>query len=560
MNTAHPARPVVIHPPRFDITEELPPIRMWGMLPRHRPASDVSQAFTARAHALRRVHGQPPSSRISLPARPPTPELPPGIESVPEPTPKATLRHWIALGVVLAATFMSQVDGFIVTVASPSLQADLPATFSQVQLIGASYVLACAAGLITGGRLGDRYGRRRVFLLGVAVFTLASAACGLAPNAETLIAARVVQGAAAAVLVPQELALIRSMFLDEAERNRAIARYGMVMGLGVIAGLAGGGLLVDLDINGLGWRSAFLINVPIGVLILLFGLMIFESRSAEVNDLDVTGAGLTMLGVPPLLIPLIFAHEYGDQPWLWLSPLVGILILVVLAVQQRRRGGAALFPARVLRAPGVRIGLAAITTFFAGNAGLFLVFTYHIQTGLGAGPFAAGMMFVPLGVGFMIGSSFSTRAVNRFGAIVPVAGCMVLAATLLTHMLAVLAPPDTQRFLLAAAIGAVGAAQGFVVSPLIAGLFSQVSPDDAGALSGISSTVIQFGLAAGYSSVGAWYLTILGAAPGTANAPTEPVEHARAYTAAVIVLTLLALTTSVLCAVRESSTRRAASP
>jgi MFS family permease len=460
----------------------------------------------------------------------------------------AATRDRVALAAVLAATFMGQVDGFIVTIAVPSLQRDLPATFGEVQLIGAVYVLAAAAGLITGGRLGDRYGRRRVFLAGVAVFTLASLACGAAPNAAVLVAARFVQGAAAAALIPQELALIRAIFTDDARRARAISAYAVVVGLGVIFGLAGGGFLVHWDVAGLGWRSAFLINVPIGVLIVLLGrVAISESRSSQAPALDLTGAALTAVALPALLLPVIF----GGSSWLWGSAAIGVAAVGVL-VRQQRAAEAPLFPRHVLMARGIPAGLAAIMTFFGGNAGLFLVFTYYTQTALDHDPLAAGLMFVPLGAGFATGSAFSGRLLTRFGRRLPVAGCVFLAVALLGHLAVVRTPPDAQTILLGVAIGVVGLAEGLVVSPLIAGIFDQVSADDAGAASGAAATVTQFGLALGFTAVGSWYRLVLGGTPG---APMSLPEHVRAYSAAIGVLVVLALVTSLLCAWRLSQSR-----
>ncbi|MCG8914474.1 MFS transporter [Actinokineospora sp. PR83] len=473
-------------------------------------------------------------------------------------SPRATARDWIGLTAVLAATFMGQVDGFIVTIAAPSVQRDLPAGFGQVQLIGASYVLACAAGMITGGRLGDRYGRRRVFLLGVAAFTLASLVCGTAPDAEVLIAARFAQGLAAAALVPQELALVRSTFLDEAQRAKAIGAYGVVLGLGVIFGLAGGGFLVHLDIAGLGWRSAFLINVPIGVLILLLGrAAIAESRAQHRPGLDLPGVALTAVALPALLLPIIMGQEEGAAWWLWLTPVIAVAAVPALLARQRAMaaGGAApLFPPRVFRPRGTRFGLIAIMTFFGGNAGLFLVFTYYVQTGLGRDPLAAGLMFVPLGVGFATGSAVSGRLLTRFGPKLPVYGCGLLAAALLTHLAVVQAAPQSQTVLLGVVIGAVGLVEGLVVSPLIASIFTQVDPDDAGALSGAAATATQFGLATGFAAVGSFYRFVLGATPGTPQAPTALTEHVRAYCSAIGVLVVLALLTGLLCA-RGSSAR-----
>jgi MFS family permease len=465
--------------------------------------------------------------------------------------PRTTVRERVGLAAILAATFMGQVDGFIVTIAAPSVQRDLPATFGQVQLVGASYVLAAAAGLITGGRLGDRFGRRRVFLAGVAVFTVASLVCGMAPDATVLIAARFLQGAAAAALIPQEIALIRATFLDTAQRARAISAYGVVVGLGVIFGLAGGGFLVHWDLAGLGWRTAFLINVPIGIAIVLLGRTITESRSGEAPGLDVVGAALTAVALPALLVPVILGHE--ASPWIWLSAVAGLVAVAVLFAQQRAvasRGGSPLFPPRVLAARGMPAGLAAIATFFGGNAGLFLVFTYYTQTALDHDPLAAGLMFVPLGIGFSAGSAVSDRLAARFGARLPVAGCVFLAVALLGHLAVVRLPADAQTTLLGVAIGLVGLAEGLVVSPLIAGIFDQVHPDDAGAASGAAATVTQFGLAVGYAAVGSWYRLVLGGTPGAPDAPSGLAEHERAYTAAIAVLVGLAVVTSLLCAHR----------
>lgn len=460
------------------------------------------------------------------------------------------VRRWLGLAAVLAATFMGQVDGFIVTVAAPSVQRDLPATFGQIQLVGAGYVLACAAGLVTGGRIGDRWGRRRTFLAGVAVFTLASLLCGLAPNAEVLVAMRCVQGLAAAVLVPQELALIHALFPKQAHRARAIGWYSVVVGLGVIAGLGGGGLLVHWNPADLGWRTVFLINVPIGLLILLLGrAAIDETRPESRAGLDLAGAGLTAIALPALLVPLVLGVEPGASPWLWLTPLVALAAGVALVRQQRALAasrGEPLFPGRVLTTPGMRLRLAAIATFFAGNAGLFLVFTYYVQIGLGREPLTASLMFVPLGVAFAIGSAFSARLAGRFGDRLPVVGCCLLAVALLAHLVVVRTPPEHQTLLLALAIGAVGLAQGTVVAPVITGIFARVEPDDAGAASGVASTVTQVALASGYAVIGVCYREALGATPGVQQVPLD--THVHAYSLAIGVLVVLALTTSVLCA------------
>jgi predicted MFS family arabinose efflux permease len=195
-------------------------------------------------------------------------------------------------------------------------------------------------------------------------------------------------------------------------------------------------------------------------------------------------------------------------------------------------------------------GLAAIMTFFGGNAGLFLVFTYYTQTGLDHDPLSAGLMFVPLGACFAAGSALSGRLVARFGPRLPVAGCVFLALALLSHLAVVCTPPGAQTVLLGVAIGLVGLAEGLVVSPLITGIFDQIAPDDAGAASGAAATVTQFGLAIGFAAVGSWYRLVLGGTPGGPTAPADLAEHVTAYSAAIGVLAALALVTALLCARR----------
>lgn len=454
-------------------------------------------------------------------------------------------REWLGLWTVLAATFMTQVDGFIVNVASPSIQDDLDAGFDQIQFVGAAYVVAFGALLITGARLGDRIGHRTVFLWGVAGFTLTSLVCGLAPNAELLIAARFLQGTTAAFMAPQVLSIIRATVTDTEQRAKAVGVYGVVIGLGVISGIAGGGVLVDLDIAGLGWRPVLLVNVPIGLAILALGRLLPAGAANPSSRLDVAGAALTTVALPALLVPLIFGP--GGAWWLWLGLPLAAAAFAVLARQQRAlvaAGGAPLFPPRVFRARGMRLSLLTVAALFATNSGLFLVFTYYLQTGLGLEPFVAGLMFVPLGVGFSLASAANRWVSTRVDAPIPIIGCATVAVVLLGGAAITQAPQDTQPALLAVMIGLAGLGQGMVVTPLVAGILSRVEPADAGAASGMATTVTQLGLALGVAAAGGWYRFVLGATPGDPGVPFA--DSATAFTAAAALLAVSATATSLL--------------
>ncbi|MFG1892193.1 MFS transporter [Micromonospora sp. NPDC049051] len=444
-------------------------------------------------------------------------------------------REWLGLGAVLAATFMTQVDGFVVNVASPSIQHDLGAGFDQIQFVGAAYVIAFGALMVTGARLGDRMGHRTVFLWGVAGFTVTSLLCGVAPDADLLIVARFLQGAAAAFMAPQVLAIIRATMRDPDRLARAISVYGVVIGLGVISGIAGGGLIVEANILGLGWRPALLVNVPVGIVILALGGILPHTVPKAPHRLDLAGAALTIVAAPALLVPLVFGP--GGSAWLWLGVPLAVALGVVLVNQQRRlhrEGGEPLFPPRVVTAPGMRLSLLTVLALFATNSGLFLVFTYYLQTGLRLTPLTAALMFVPLGIGFSLGSAANRRVGRLVATPTPVWGCGLLAAVLLASAGVVQAPESAQAPMLVAVVTLAGFGQGLVVSPLVAGILGRVRPTEAGAASGMATTVTQFGLALGVAVAGVWYRTVLGATPGDPGVPFA--DHANAFAATALLL------------------------
>jgi EmrB/QacA subfamily drug resistance transporter len=309
---------------------------------------------------------------------------------------RAQNNHWAALPVLLAGTFMIVLDFFIVNVALPSMQADLHASHAGSEWFIAGYGLTFAAGLITAGRLGDRFGRRRMFSLGLALFTLASAACATAETAGALNLARLVQGLAAALISPQVLSIIGVKYVG-ADRIRALSFYGVVMGLAAVGGQIIGGLLIGADVAGLGWRSVFLINVPIGLAgVALAFRLVPESRAENPARLDLVGALLVTVGLVAVVLPLTAGRQDGWPPWAWLSLAAAPVVLGVFAAHQRRlagRGGSPLLPLELFRERAFSAGLVTQLALWCGQASFFLVLSLYLQQGRRLDPPQAGLVF-----------------------------------------------------------------------------------------------------------------------------------------------------------------------
>lgn len=457
-------------------------------------------------------------------------------------------RTWLGLAVVLTAVLMGQIDMFAVNVAAPAIQRELGASFGQLRLIVSGYVVAYAAGLIVGGRLGDRYGRRRVFIVGAAAFALTSLSCGLAGSGGVLIVARVAQGAAGAVLMPQVLSMIRANFTDAAERARAVGAYGSTIGLGVIAGLIGGGALQSADLLGMGWRAIFLINVPIGLIILILApATVTESRDEATRRLDLVGALLGGLGLVCLLLPLSVDGQTGASTWL--SVVAGIVLCAVFLGHQRavaRRGAEPIVPPRLFANRGFGLSMVTVVVFYAGNAGLFLVLTYHLQSGLQLGPLATGLVFTPLGVGFAVASAAGKRLAAAFGDRVAVLGAVLMTASLLLVPVVSATDTGTQAGALAAVLGVSGLGQGLVVARLLSTVLSLISVSDAGAGSGVLNTVLQTGMALGVTVVGAAYQAVLGGNPDAPSAALTVGDFGSALDVLALLLAGLAAATALL--------------
>ena len=435
----------------------------------------------------------------------------------PLPAARRAAPAWLALAVVLTGTFVVTLDFFIVNVAIPSTQADLHAGAGAMQLVIAAYGIALAAGLILGGRLGDLAGRRRVFMTGLALFTVSSAVCGFAPDATILIAGRVVQGAAAALMTPQALSIIGIEYEGEA-RARAFAVYGLVMGLAAACGQLVGGLLIDVDLLGLGWRSCYLVNVPIGIAALaLAPHALRESRSNGAARLDLTGAVLATAALVAIVLPLVLGREHGWPLWTWLCLAAALPLTAAFARSQRRlaaRGGDPLVAPALFRERAFTVGLLTTVLFYTGMGSFFLVLALYLQEGRGLDALGSGLVFTPLAVGYLAASIASQRLSGRLGRQLLALGGVVRAAALagLVATIAAVAAGGSVAVLLPLLV-LDGVGMGLLTAPLIATVLADMSAEHAGAASGVLSTAQQVGNALGIAVVGALFYGALGATP-----------------------------------------------
>jgi len=424
-------------------------------------------------------------------------------------------RRWWVLATVVAAQFMFGVDAFIVNVAIPTIATELHASAAQIEAVIAIYLIAYATLVVTGGRLGDLYGTRNVFVAGVAGFTVTSLWCGLAQSGPELIVARLAQGATAALMVPQVLATIHLLFADAA-RARAFGIYGIVLGLAGAAGFMLGGVLVTLDLAGLGWRAVFFVNVPFGLVIIAAGLRIMPLAPRRAGTrLDVPGAIVLFLGLLCLIGPLLFGHDVHWSAWVWLVMAAGAAILCGFVKLERAiaaRGGMPLIDLALLSDAAFLRGLAAAFFFFFANLSFYLVMTVFMQRALHIPPLQAGLVFVPLALTFVIGSRHAGARARHRSTLVLIEGCCVQVAGL-AALVAVLeltgAPSAT---LLALVLTIFGYGQGLVMAPLSSAVLASVKPSSAGAGSGIYGTTAQIANAAGVAAIGAVFFAVESAA------------------------------------------------
>ncbi|MGW6914734.1 MFS transporter [Kitasatospora sp. NPDC054939] len=422
----------------------------------------------------------------------------------------------------MTASFMDLVDVTIVNIAVPSIQAETGASFSAIQWVTGGYALAFAIGLITGGRLGDIYGRKRLFLLGIGGFTVASALCGFATGAEMLVATRVLQGATAALMVPQVLSIIHASFPAE-ERGKVFGMFGAVVGLGAVSGPLIGALLTEWDLFGLGWRPIFLINLPVGIAGLLLGrAFISESKAEKALKLDLVGMALASIGLLMLLYPLTHGREAGWPLWGHLSMIGSLPVFALFVHYERiktRRDGSPLVELALFRVKSFAAGIGVQLTFGVVTGIFFLVWTLYMQLGLGWSPLKAGTTGIPFSIAVSTAAGLSVQQlVPRFGRKVLQAGALVMAAGVLVYIW------EADRYGTAIApwqmalpLVVMGLGMGLIVAPITDAVLAEVPREHAGSASGLINTVNQLGLALGLGLVSIAFFGILDdTAPGTA--------------------------------------------
>ncbi|WP_329263721.1 MFS transporter [Streptomyces pseudovenezuelae] len=419
----------------------------------------------------------------------------------------------LGLFTVLLAAALPLIDFFIVNVALPSIGADLSASESVLELVVAGYGLAYAVLLVLGGRLGDLFGRRRLFLGGMLAFGLTSLACGLAPTAWTLVAARVAQGAASAAMLPQVLATIQSSTTGS-RRARAMGLYGATAGLAMVAGQILGGVLVAADIAGTSWRATFLVNVPVVLVgLVLAARTVPETRSPRPEPVDGPGTVLLAATLLALLAPLTEGRAAGWPLWTWLSlAAFPFLAGAFFAVERRadRGGRTPLVPPSLFELVSLRRGLLLILPFSMGFAGFMFVIAVALQEGAGRSPVQAGLALVPLAVTFLCTSIAGPRLITRFGTRVVTAGALIQGVGLGLMILAARSSwPDLGLLPLLPGGAIAGVGQALQLPVVFRIVLSEVPPARAGVGSGVMVTTQQASLALGVATLGSLFLALV---------------------------------------------------
>lgn len=420
--------------------------------------------------------------------------------------PSADATRWRTLAITLVAPFMAVFDVFVVNVALPSMQRTLHASFAELQFVVTSYTLAFAVMLVTGGRLGDIFGRKRIFEIGMLGFALTSAACGLAPSAPWLIGARVLQGLCSALMSPQTLSMINVNF-GPAERPRAFSVYGAVFGMSAVLALMLGGFMIRADILGSSWRSVFLMNLPIAaVTLVLSRIFVRDSRSENRPRLDPGGIILVAVGLLLLVFPLVQGRDAGWPAWAFVCLAMSVPTLVAFFFFERwktQRDGSPLVALGLFRERAFVAGLAVYFLSGLVTAALFFMLSLHLQLGLRMSPLATGLCVVPTSVGYFLGSVVSSKLGPRFGRGLVVICLVVRAiAAAATGIVVYLMGPSLSTAMIAPLLFVDGLSAAMSTVPITALTLRNVQPRDAGSGAGVFATTGQVASALGIAVIG----------------------------------------------------------
>lgn len=447
----------------------------------------------------------------------------------------------VALLIVLFGSFMDLVDATIVIVAAPAIARDMGAGDAQIQWTIAAYTLALGAGLITGGRLGDQFGRKRLFMIGLAGFMVTSALCALAVDPAMLIGMRAAQGLTAGIMVPQVFGVIRASFAP-AERAKAFGAYGAVQGLASVAGPLLGGFLVEADLFGLGWRTIFWINVPFSVLALVVGAKVLpESRSARTARLDVVGALLAASGILLVLLPIIQTETWGWTAASYALLAVGIVTLTFFLVYERGlagRGGEPAFDPALLRIRAFAVGLGASLLFFGGIGSFFLTLSVYLQAGTGRTAWETGLVILPYALGSVATSGVGVALAVKAGRTLLITGSLTIAASQLVLLAVIRDGSAPGYWLLALALFIGGLGLGLAAPVLVNVVLAGVPGRNAGAAGGVLSTVNQIGGAIGIAVLGTIFFA---AVDRPTTGPPGPADYGHALSIVLVISAVLYL-------------------
>ncbi|MFZ0091810.1 MAG: MFS transporter [Solirubrobacteraceae bacterium] len=433
---------------------------------------------------------------------------PPGF--APEPPASVPYRwRWVVLAVVLAAEIMDLVDSTIVTIAGPSIRRDIGGGASTLQWLSAGYTLAFAVLLVTGARLGDIFGRRRLFLIGSAGFTVMSAACAAAPSPELLITFRVAQGGFGALLIPQGFGMLKEVFA-EAEMPKVFATFGPAMGLSAIAAPILAGALIDANLWGTGWRLVFLINVPVGLFALGTAIPVLPRGASHPGvALDVPGMALVGLALVAIIYPLIQGRADGWPAWMFAVLAAGVGLLATFVLYERRRTRAPLIEPGLLRNHTYTSGIAVALAFFGSFAGLILVISLFCQLGEHFSPIHAGLTLVPMTVGMVMAMVIAIALVARLGRHLVHIGVGLVAAGAAGLALIASGAQSATTWDLAPSLFVIGVGAGLSFGQLFDFVLAGVAMDEVGSASGVLNAVQQLANALGVAILGTVFFSVL---------------------------------------------------